>query len=186
MRPMPSFLREVIVSSPESVAFVTSSMRTFCSGSGFSPRMSLSASSTASRPISEGNCATDPSIVPAAIAWRASPTASKPMTRILPVLPAAAIASTAPSAIMSLHAKSASISGCACSMFWNTVKPWSRSQFAVCEATTVTPGASLTASWKPLSRESPVSWPGMPSSSPTLAFPPVTWIRYSPATLPPS
>ena len=44
-------------------------------------------------------------MVPAAMALRASSTASKPITRILPVLPAAAIASTAPSAIMSLQAK---------------------------------------------------------------------------------
>ena len=107
------------------------------------PRISLTALSTASRPISEGNCATDADIVPAAIALRASSTASKPITRILPVLPAAAIASTAPSAIMSLQAKTASISGCACSMFWKTVKPWSRSQLAVCEATTSHAGRVL-------------------------------------------
>ena len=36
-----------------------------------------------------------------------------------------------------------SMSGCACSMFWKTLKPWSRSQFAVCDATIVMPGAVL-------------------------------------------
>ena len=82
-------------------------------------------------------------MVPAAIALRASSTASKPITRILPVLPAAAIASIAPSAIMSLQANTASISGCACSMFWKTLKPWSRSQFAGCEATILMPGRVL-------------------------------------------
>ena len=54
-------------------------------------------------PSRTGNCATDASIVPAAIAFFASSSASKPITRILPVLPAAAIASIAPSAIRSLH-----------------------------------------------------------------------------------
>ncbi len=69
------------------------------------------------RPISLGDCATDATIVPSAIALRASSTASKPTTRIVPVLPPARIASTAPSAIMSLQANTVSISGCACSMF---------------------------------------------------------------------
>ena len=70
--------------------------------------------------MSWGNCATEAAMVPAAMALRASSTASKPSTRILPARPAAAMASIAPRAIMSLQAKTASRSGWAWSMFWNT------------------------------------------------------------------
>jgi hypothetical protein len=48
------------------------------------------------------------------------------------------------------------------------------------------PGAFATASRKPRSRESPVSWPGIPSRMPTRAFPPELLTTYSPASLPPS
>jgi hypothetical protein len=97
------------------------------------------------------------SIFPASIAVRASSRASNPTTRIRPDRPAAAIASTAPSAIRSLHANSASMSACAWSMFWNTVNPWSRSQFAGWLLTIVIPGCFASASRNPRRRESPVS-----------------------------
>jgi hypothetical protein len=51
------------------------------------------------------------------MAFLASSRASNPMTRMVPVLPAAAIASMAPSAIRSLAAKTVSMSWCAWSMF---------------------------------------------------------------------
>ena len=57
-----------------------------------------------------------PSSPPAAPASRPARRRSR-ATRILPVLPAAAMASIAPSAIMSLHANTVSIAGCACIMF---------------------------------------------------------------------
>ena len=60
------------------LSLVTSSSFTLTSGSGFSPRMTLTALSTATRPISDGNCATEAAIVPAAIAFFASSSASKP------------------------------------------------------------------------------------------------------------
>src|SRR4029450_7623385 len=95
------------------LSLVTSSSFTLISGGTVSPRMTFTALSTAARPISDGNCATDASIVPAAIAFFASSRASKPITRIRPVLPAAAMASMAPSAIRSLQANTLSRSGCA-------------------------------------------------------------------------
>src|SRR5205814_4292329 len=104
-------------------SLVTSSSLTLMSPGIFSPCITFTALSTAARPISDGNCATDASIVPAAIALLASSSASNPMTRIFPVFPAARIASIAPSAIRSLHAKTLSISGWACSMFWKTLNP---------------------------------------------------------------
>src|SRR5258708_14915906 len=85
------------------LSLVTSSSFTLMSGGTVSPRITLTALSTAARPISDGNCATEASMVPAAIAFLASSSASKPTTRILPVLPAPAIASLAPSATWSLH-----------------------------------------------------------------------------------
>ena len=69
-------------------AFVTISSLTMMSGGSVSPFITFTALSTAALPISYGNCATDASIVPAAIAFFASSSASNPMTRILPVLPA--------------------------------------------------------------------------------------------------
>ena len=104
-------------------SFVTSASFTLISAGSVSPRITFTALSTAAFPISDGNCATDASIVPAAIAFFASSSASKPITLIVPVLPAALMASTAPSAIRSLHANTLSMSGCACSMFWNTLNP---------------------------------------------------------------
>src|SRR5262247_1990537 len=92
------------------LSLVTSSSFTLISGGTLSPRMTFTALSTAARPISDGNCATDASIVPAAIAFFASSSASKPITWIWPVLPAAAIASMAPSAIRSLQANTLSMS----------------------------------------------------------------------------
>src|SRR5438552_6008396 len=97
-------------------SFVINSIRTLASASIGSCLIACTAFSTARRPISSGNWATEASMTPSLIALRASSTASKPTTRIDPVLPAARIASVAPRAIMSLHAKSVSISGCACSM----------------------------------------------------------------------
>src|SRR5262249_47462236 len=102
---------------------VTSSMRTLTSAGTLSPRSAFTAFSTATRPISSGNCATDATMAPSAMAFRASSTASKPTTRIDPTRGAARIASTAPSAIMSLQANTVSMSAWACSMFWNTLKP---------------------------------------------------------------
>ena len=95
------------------------------------------------------------------------------------------MASMAPSAIMSLHANTVSISGWACSMFWNTVKPCSRSQFAVCDATILMSGLPFVASRNPRIRESPVSCPGIPSSTATVACPPDAFTRYSPMICPP-
>src|SRR5204863_7238381 len=94
------------------LSFVTSSSRTLTSAGSVSPLMTFTALSTATRPISAGNCATEAAIFPAAIAFFASSSASNPTTRILPVFPAAAIASIAPRAIRSLHAKTLSIYGC--------------------------------------------------------------------------
>src|SRR3954469_12359509 len=105
------------------LSLVTSSSFTLMSAGIFSPRITFTALSIAARPISAGNCATEAAIVPSAIAFFASSSASKPTTLIEPVRCAAEIASSAPSAIRSLHAKTLSMSGCACSMFWNTLKP---------------------------------------------------------------
>ena len=104
-------------------ALVIISSLTMMSAGSVSPFSTFTALSTAALPISYGNCATDASILPSAIAFFASSSASKPITLIVPVLLAAAIASMAPSAIKSLAAKTVSMSGCACSMFWNTLKP---------------------------------------------------------------
>src|SRR6185369_13482827 len=62
--------------APAGLSLVTRSMRTSCSAGTGWPFRSLSAVSTATRPISEGNCATEPMIVPSAMAFLASSTAS--------------------------------------------------------------------------------------------------------------
>src|SRR5262249_56317954 len=73
-------------SSHLTLSLVTSSSRTLISGGTGSPRITFTALSTAARPISDGNCATDASIAPAAIAFLASSTPSNPTTPIPPLL----------------------------------------------------------------------------------------------------
>ena len=138
------------------------------------------------RPISSGNCATVASIVPGDRLPRVvdGVEAEDPD---LARLAAAAIASTAPSAIMSLQAKTVSMSR----MRLQHVLEDGEALVALPVRglrghDLSSPALSLIASLNPRTRESPVSCPGMPSSIATLALPPVAFTRYSPSIFPPS
>ncbi len=116
--------------------------------------MRASAAATLRRPISKGRCATLADIRPSMIACTASAVASNPTTTMPAFGDLAMIASTAPSAIWSLVANTALMSGCAVRMFSMTVSPSDRSLLAGWRVTTCRPGTVAIVSRKPAARSS--------------------------------
>src|SRR5207302_1738687 len=135
------------------------------------PFSTVAAASTASRPISLGCWAIVAAILPSRIAFSASAIASNPTTNITRLRLAASIAWTAPSAISSFWAKTASIFFCACRMFSMTARPLARSKSAVWDATSLIPGYFLSPWRNPFPRSRAADDPGIPSSITTLPLP---------------